>query len=164
MAFCPNCGSALPENSNHCPNCGAPVNNSSYAAPDAAQPAGGQQSTYDQQPYGQQNTYDQQSYGQQSYGQQPYGQQGMGYGNAYGGFQPVSPIPVGGMIAWSIITIFLCTIPGIVGLVYTLKINKCTTVEEQQKALKTAKTWCIVGTVLGILSVIGTLAANGMML
>ena len=148
MAFCPNCGSALPENSNHCPNCGAPVNNSSYAAPDAAQPAGGQQNTYDQQ----------------SYGQQPYGQQGMGYGNAYGGFQPVSPIPVGGMIAWSIITIFLCTIPGIVGLVYTLRINKCTTVEEQQKALKTAKTWCIVGTVLGILSVIGTLAANGMML
>ena len=138
MAFCPNCGSALPENSNNCPNCGAPVNNSSFSQPGAAQPA------YDQQQP-----------------QQP--QQPAGYGNSYGNYQlqPVAPVPVGGMIAWSIITIFLCTIPGVVGLVYTLKINKSTSVDDQQKALKTAKIWCTVGTVLGILSIIGTLAANG---
>ena len=154
MAFCPNCGSALPENSNHCPNCGAPVNDSSFSQPAASQPA------YDQQQYGQQAQpgYDQQQYGQQA-------QQPSGYGNSYGAYplQPVAPIPVGGMIAWSIITILLCTIPGIVGLVYTLKINKCTSVEDQQKALKTARIWCIVGTVLGILSVIGTLASNGVL-
>ena len=32
--------------------------------------------------------------------------------------------PTGGMIAWSIVTLLLCTIPGIVALVQTCNINK----------------------------------------
>ena len=66
----------------------------------------------------------------------------------------------GGMIAWSIVTLLLCTIPGIVALVQTCGINKCATHAEQQKKLSSAKTWNIVGTVLGVLSLIGTLAQN----
>lgn len=63
----------------------------------------------------------------------------------------------GGMIAWSIITLLLCTIPGIVALVQTCSINSCSTHAEQEKKLSSAKTWNIVGTVLGILSIIGSI-------
>lgn len=74
--------------------------------------------------------------------------------------QFVSPYPTGGLMAWSIITLLLCTIPGIVAIVKTAGINKCTTVEQQEQAIRSAKTWCIVGTVLGILAVIVAVASN----
>ena len=71
--------------------------------------------------------------------------------------------PIGGLMAWSIITLLLCTIPGIVALVMTCNINNAFNWEQQQKQIKNAKTWCIVGTVLGCLSmllvIIGALAA-----
>lgn len=59
--------------------------------------------------------------------------------------------PTGGLMVWSIITLLLSTIPGIVALVQTTKINKSATVEEQQKHISAAKIWCIVGTVIGII-------------
>lgn len=62
----------------------------------------------------------------------------------------VPKYPTGGLMAWSIITLLLSTIPGIVALVQTNKINKSATVEEQQKHISNAKIWCIVGTVIGI--------------
>lgn len=70
----------------------------------------------------------------------------------------VQPYATGGLIAWSIITLLLCTIPGIVALVQTCGINKCTTVPDQEKKIKSAKIWCIVGTVLGVLYLIGAMA------
>lgn len=70
--------------------------------------------------------------------------------------------PTGGMIAWSIITLLLCTIPGIVALVQTSGVNKCATHTEQEKKYASARTWNIIGTVLGVLSLIGSLAGNGM--
>ncbi len=74
--------------------------------------------------------------------------------------QPVQPYATGGLMAWSIITLLLCTIPGIVAIVQTSGINKCTSVEEQQKKISSAKTWCTVGTILGILAFIGAIAGN----
>lgn len=68
--------------------------------------------------------------------------------------EKVQPYPTGGLIAWSIVTLLLCTIPGIVALVHTCGINSCTTVEAQRKKISNAKTWCIVGTVLGVLYLI----------
>lgn len=127
MAFCPNCGSSLPENSSFCPNCGAPA---------AGQSGYGAQQ---QQSYGAQNT----TY---VYTQPP---------------RYVQPYETGGLMAWSIITLLLCTIPGIVALVKTSAINKSTTVEEQQRNISAAKTWCIVGTVLGVLALIGVIANGG---
>lgn len=131
--FCSNCGTNCPDNVNNCPNCGAPV----------GQP---------QQPYGQ----PQQPYGQQPYGQQPYGQQPYGY-------NPPIKYSTGGMIAWSIVTLLLCTIPGIVALVQTCGINNCATRAEQEKKLSSAKIWNIVGTCLGglylLLTIIGMAAA-----
>ena len=59
---------------------------------------------------------------------------------------PVPRYSTGGLVAWGIITLLLCTI-----------------VEEQQQAVSNVKTWCTVGTVLGILlyviSILGSLAA-----
>ena len=63
-------------------------------------------------------------------------------------------------MAWSVITLLLCLIPGVVALFNTMNINKSATVEEQQKRIRNAKTWCIVGTVLGVLSVIGAMVGN----
>ncbi len=72
--------------------------------------------------------------------------------------QYVTPYPTGGLIAWSIVTLLLCTIPGIVALVKTVGINNCTTYDAQQKAVSSARTWCTVGTILGVLALIGALA------
>ena len=139
MAFCTNCGSELPENSNHCPNCGAPVTPGPAGQPDgASSPQDFNNPAYSQQPY--------------AYNSQPYMQ------------DPVPQVPTGGLLAWSIITLLLYTIPGIVALVNVTKINKCTTIDEQQQKIKNAKIWCTVGTVLGILAVIGQVAANAMIL
>ena len=143
--FCSNCGTNCPDNVNNCPNCGAPV--------------GQQQAPYGQQPYGQpqQAPYGQAPYGQQPYGQAPYGQQPFG-------FEPPIQESTGGLLAWSIITLLLCTIPGIVALVMTTGINKCSTRAEQKKKMSNAKTWCLVGTILGglylLITIIAAAASN----
>lgn len=66
----------------------------------------------------------------------------------------VQPYATGGLVAWSIITLLLCLIPGIVALVQTTGINSCTTPELQAQKIRSAKTWCIVGTVLGVIGLI----------
>ena len=137
MAYCQHCGSTVPDGSSFCTNCGAPISTQS------SQNSNNYSNSYN-------NSYS------------------SGYDNSYGsapqGYQPYSaPVPAystGGLMAWSIITLLLCTIPGIVAIVKTTQINKATTVEEQQKTISSAKTWCIVGTILGILAVIGSLAQN----
>lgn len=68
-------------------------------------------------------------------------------------------VSIGGLIAWSVITLLLCTIPGIVALIYTCGINSCETVEQQNKKIAAAKGWCLAGTILGGLSFLGTIAA-----
>ena len=83
-----------------------------------------------------------------------------GQAQQYSFSQPVPPVSTGGLLAWSIVTLLLCLIPGIIALVKTVNINKAATVEEQQARMSSAKTWCIIGTVLGILSIIGALATN----
>ena len=81
-------------------------------------------------------------------------------GNALVSDPPIQ-FSTGGMLAWSIVTLLLCTIPGIVALVKTNGINKCTTRAEQEKMISSAKTWNIVGTVLGGLFLLATLANMG---
>ncbi|MBQ9156493.1 MAG: zinc-ribbon domain-containing protein [Eubacterium sp.] len=74
----------------------------------------------------------------------------------------VEPYATGGLMAWSIITLLFCTIAGAVAIYTTTQINKAETLEEQQKKIKQAKIWCAVGTVLGVLAVIGRLAQSGL--
>ena len=143
MAFCPNCGANVPDGTAFCSNCGSAMN--------AGQPQQGYDQSYGQQPQYQQPQYQQPQYQQPQY-QQPY--QPMYQ-------QPqIQPYSTGGLVAWSVITLLLCTIPGIVALVQTLGINKATTEAEQQQKIKNAKIWCTVGTILGVLAVIFSVIGN----
>jgi hypothetical protein len=77
--------------------------------------------------------------------QQPYG--GFAPQGPYG--QPMKP---NNYLVWSIITIFLCTIPGIVATVYASKVDGLWAqgrYAEASSSANTAKTWAIVGTILG---------------
>ncbi len=66
----------------------------------------------------------------------------------------------GGLVAWAAVSILLCLIPGVVALINALGINNCATVEEQQKRIANTKTWCIVATALGALSIISSFATR----
>lgn len=119
-------------------------------------------------PYGQQPP----AYGAQppAYGQQPpaYGQQpgypaapppGYGYGTPQG-----APPP--NYLVWAIITVLLCTIPGIVAIVFSTQVNSKWAMGDAAGAYdasKKAKTWALVGTILGavaIVAYIGLMAAG----
>lgn len=147
MSFCPKCGAEVGDAA-FCTNCGQVMQQGTL---DSVQNVAAEQPAA---PVYQQSAYQQPAY------QQPPAQQPQ---QPYYVPQPVAPVPTGGLIAWSIITLLLCTIPGIVGLVQACGINKTYTVEEQQKKIKSCKVWNIVGCVLGglylILAVIGYLAA-----
>ena len=137
MAKCPKCGMDILSTGAYCENCGAPLNTRQERSeqPSSSGPA----------PY------------------RPPQSDGPDFrppefGNT--AQQTVEPYPTGGLMAWSIITLLLCTIAGIVAIIQTVGINKCTTVEEQKKKISSAKTWCIIGTVVGILAIIGNLATR----
>lgn len=136
MATCPRCGSSISFNSKFCQNCGTQLPNVPIEKTNPA------------------------PYNPVSYpGSNPYQAQPQ---PRYYVPQPVTPVPTGGLLAWSIITLLLCLIPGIVAIVKTTGINKATSVEEQQKLISSAKTWCIVGTVLGVLAMIGAVAESAL--
>jgi hypothetical protein len=85
----------------------------------------------------------------------------------YGGYPPPAPQQYGGYpppgpygqpmkpnnhLIWSIITIFLCTVPGIVATVYAAKVDGLWAqgrYAEATSSSNTAKTWAIVASVLG---------------
>ena len=142
MATCPYCGSDVSFSAKFCTNCGArlaevPVE---QTEPAAYQPVSlNEESTSwpQQEPAPEQEPEPQPD---------PYAVQ-----QPYYTPQPVTPVATGSLLAWSIITILLCTIPGLVALAKTLGINKATTVEEQMKKISSARTWCMIGTVMGIL-------------
>lgn len=91
--------------------------------------------------------------------QQPYG--GYPPQGPYG--QPVKP---NNHLVWSIITIFLCFIPGIVATIYASQVDGAWSqgrYADATKASNTAKTWAIIATVLGglvILSYLGRVGAH----
>ena len=60
------------------------------------------------------------------------------------------------LLAWSIVLTALCSIPGIVGLVKTIKARKLP-LTERLRLLNSAKIWLIVGTALYALGFIGGL-------
>ena len=63
-----------------------------------------------------------------------------------------------GLWIWSVCCLLMLLIPGVIAISNTAQINKCDTVEQQEKHIKTARIACIIGTVLGVLIIIGRLA------
>ncbi len=130
MAICPYCGSENADTNAFCSECGGPLKE--QQVPVAPEPPA--------QPF-------------EAPVQTPVQPQSAASFTAPS--EPVAPIPTGGLMAWAIVTLLLCLVAGIVALMEVNKINKSTTVEEQQKHVSTARTWCIVGTVIGVLSILG---------
>lgn len=88
------------------------------------------------------------------YHQQGY--QNPGY-QQHGYQQPVGVRPNNNM-TWAIISIFLCTIGGIVATIYASKVNDLWArgdYQGAQESANTAKTWCIISTVTGALGCVG---------
>ena len=133
MDICPNCGAANAEGSNFCTYCG-----SKMMLNEAAQPV---QQSYD---YG--SAYKPEDYADPIYA---YGNQDFAQPPVTAGNKP-EPVKTGWLMAWSIATLLLCTIPGIVAIATTTSINKVASEEDQNKKIRLAKIWCTVGTVIGL--------------
>ena len=168
MPFCTECGAENPRENKFCTECGKPLTileapeppaptifaEAEEPAPEAPAASGEPAPAYAQPSPA--YTKPAASYTQPA-GSAPAAEPAPQAGQA----SPVEPIPTGGLLAWSIISILLCLIPGIVALVQTIGINKCLTAEEQERKAKSAKIWCIVATVLGVLVIIGRLTRGG---
>lgn len=145
--YCSNCGQQLQEDAAFCTNCGQKI------AQDSAPPTA-QEQAYDfyNAPVAPNPPVDSSYYN--------------GYNSGSPGYysptvrQPVQPVNTGGLIAWSIVTILLCTIPGIVALIKATSINSSASYEAQQNAITSCKTWNTVGTILGILALVVTIVFN----
>ena len=157
MPFCTECGAENPRENKFCSECGKPLMVIEAPEPpaDAVFPEVPSASEEPAPVYTQPQ--------QQAAGKPPVSSQPASfseYESQAVSAEPVAPIPTGGLLAWSIVSLLLCLIPGIVALVQTIGINKCLTVEDQQKKMKSARIWCIVATVLGVLAIIGKLAGG----
>lgn len=140
MAFCPQCGANVPDGTPVCPQCGLQL---TTQQPQYQQP---QQSVPPVQQAPQGTPYQQvPQEGYQMPPQAPYG-------------APMGTPPSGqtntGMLVWSIITIFFCTILGVIALIMTVTAKNELTGEGEQKKLKTAKTLNLIGTIGGGLFVV----------
>ena len=162
MKYCPYCGTPNEDQNMICEACGAQLTTSEEPAPQAepATYAPVQNAAPAQQPYqqpAQQYQPTQQPY-QQTYQQQTQ----LPFNQTYQ--QPSQYAPErysnGGLIAWSVITILLCTVPGIIAMINACGINSCTTAAQQQGKIKTARVCCIIGTVLGVISLLVSIIAN----
>ena len=170
---CIKCYQEIPEGSKFCPHCGAEQPDTASAAntdaqantaaqPDAAasqytaaQPdaaasqdtaAQQDQNTQYQDPYAQyQNTYTS-DYQNTQYQTPPV------YQSSYEPEKPINWVPY---LVLSIITTLCCCLPfGIVGIVYSTKINSAVNArdwEGAQKAAKTAKIWIIASAIVGFI-------------
>ena len=158
MPFCTECGAENPRENKFCSECGKPLMVIEAPEPpaDAVFPEVPSASAEPQPAAAPVYTQPQ----QQAAVKPPVSSQPASfseYESQAASVEAAEPIPTGGLLAWSIVSLLLCLIPGIVALVQTIGINKCATVEEQTKKANSARIWCIVATVLGVLSIIGSL-------
>lgn len=148
MKICPYCHNENENNNKFCNFCGAPFENDAPKAENTAAESVPEFEPINYQP--------QESPAPAQGNEVPvYNNPDFGAGN-----ETVTPIPIGGYVAWSIFVILFCTIPGVAALIYVLRINKATTREEQLRTLDTAKKILIVGTVLAVFNLVNVIVQN----
>ena len=148
MKICPYCHNENENNNKFCNFCGAPFENDAPKAENTAAESVPEFEPINYQP--------QESPAPAQGNEVPvYNNPDFGAGN-----ETVTPIPIGGYVAWSIFVILFCTIPGVAALIYVLRINKAATREEQLKTLDTAKKILIVGTVLAVFNLVNVIVQN----
>ena len=173
---CVNCYQEIQDGSKFCPHCGALQPENSGADYGNTQAASGiSQTAYSAQP--ETGTDSAQQAGSQPQYQDSYAQYqnaqnyGSGYQNTYtsdyqnnqyqtppvyqSSYEPEKPINWVPYLVLSIITTLCCCLPfGIVGIVYSTKINSAVNArdwEGAQKAAKTAKIWIIASAIVGFI-------------
>lgn len=150
---CIKCNQEIPEGSRFCPHCGA--EQIVRAEVEHIQPETGAQDNVYTQPGSEpgNNTYIQPQYQNESNYQNNY--QNNYQSNPYQqpGEQPVNWVPY---LVLSIISTICCCLPfGIVGIVFSAKINTAVNtgnMEEARRYANTARIWIIVAVVCGIVS------------
>lgn len=65
-----------------------------------------------------------------------------------------------GLLAWSIVNVLLCTIPGIVALALTIKGRAQRDEDKREHYFSSAKLWNIVATIAGVALIAGLIVAN----
>ena len=153
MIKCKYCGGENPDDNKFCMNCGAPLDAKAPDAVDHQEWTGNTQPMETQapapQPESELSAWEPNNGAPMEY-DQPVNHE----------VTPMEPVPIGGLIAWAIIDMLGCLIPGIVALVYIFKINKAASYEEQQQLLTTSKRILIVGTVLCVLNLLASFGAR----
>lgn len=158
FTYCENCGEKIDDGCKFCPNCGHGKMGTQN---------GGAQNMNDQQPRS-----GQYSYGE---GQSPYGNQG-GYGNTpppyvnpnpygngygqnpYGNGEPRRQANTGIVVFSVIVMVFFSMLFGAIAIVMSLNAPKAPTEEQMQAKNKTALVLCIIGVVVGIVSMVMSFA------
>lgn len=150
MKICPYCKNENEVSNKYCNYCGAPFENDAAKTEETAvEPA----DSFEPEDYRPEQESDPPAVEENGY--PAYDSADMSGQN-----RPVAPVPIGGLVAWSIFVLLFCTIPGIAALFYVLKINRAATVEEQMKTMDTAKKILIAGTVLAVLNIISQIGMN----
>ena len=150
MKICPYCKNENEVSNKYCNYCGAPFENETAKTEETSiEPA----ASFEPAEYQPEQESDPPAVEESGY--PAYDSAGMNGQN-----RPVEPVPIGGLVAWSIFVVLFCTIPGIVALFYVLRINRAATVEEQMKTMDTAKKILIAGTALAVFNLITQIAVN----
>ena len=172
MKNCKQCGAANEENAKWCQSCGANLSENEFATAESPKPTGEQAEaqtppTEQTPPYGAQQGTTPPPYGAAQntppYGAQtppPYGTTPPPYGNYQNGYQqpgqqpnyyPAGTVP--NHLVKAIVSIFFCTILGIIAIVYASQVNTKLAAGDlagAQQSAKTANTCANIGLAVGI--------------
>lgn len=153
MKNCKQCGAANEETAKWCQSCGANLMENEFASAENQNPAGEQGNQTP--PYGAQQGTTPPPYGAQN--SSPYGvQTPPPYGNYQNGYQQTNYYPAGTVpnhMVKAIVSIFFCTILGIIAIVFASQVNTKLAAGDltgAQQSANTANTCATIGLVLGI--------------
>lgn len=156
MSLCPYCGNDNPDTNNFCSSCGAKLMRAPAKPEVENEPIETPEETSGCEP----PQIPEETSDHWSEPAPAETEAGPAFENSVNEQQPPEKIPIGGYIAWAIVNILFCTIPGAIGLYFVLKINKAPTQDDQLRAVDSAKKALMIGSVLAALNLLMQIVAN----